>query len=163
MNKQTTIERPTGAKGNTAKLYRMVMDKHICPYGLKSKWLLEHEGYTVEDHWLETREQTDAFKAKWDVKTTPQTFVGGERIGGYDKTRKFLGKEVKDPDAVTYTPVIAIFAMCRADGAGAQLGGVRRSCLTVRAAEWFVALVDVRAGDPEAARPRQLRHHVPGL
>ena len=36
----------------TAKLYRMVMDKHVCPYGTKSKWLLEKEGYQVEDHHL---------------------------------------------------------------------------------------------------------------
>ena len=25
----------------TAILYRMVTDEHICPYGVKSKWLLE--------------------------------------------------------------------------------------------------------------------------
>ena len=33
MNEQTKIE-VEGAKA--ARLYRMVMDKHICPYGLKS-------------------------------------------------------------------------------------------------------------------------------
>jgi hypothetical protein len=54
-----------GAK--TARLYRMVMDKHVCPYGTKSKWLLEREGFAVEDHWLTTREQTDAFKAQHGV------------------------------------------------------------------------------------------------
>ena len=27
-----------------AILYRMVMDKHFCPYGLKSKWMLERNG-----------------------------------------------------------------------------------------------------------------------
>ncbi len=26
----------------TAVLHRMVMDKHVCPYGLKSKYLLDH-------------------------------------------------------------------------------------------------------------------------
>ncbi|MEG3597905.1 MAG: glutaredoxin, partial [Pseudomonadota bacterium] len=49
--------------GKTARLYRMVMDKHVCPFGTKSKWLLEREGFAVEDNWLRTREQTDAFKA----------------------------------------------------------------------------------------------------
>ena len=44
-------------------LYRMVMPQHICPYGLKAKHLLERKGFTVDDHWLETRAQTDAFKA----------------------------------------------------------------------------------------------------
>ena len=139
MNKQTTIERPAAEKGKTAKLYRMVMPKHICPYGLKSKWLLEHEGYTVEDHWLETREETDAFKAKHDVKTTPQTFIGGERVGGYDDTAKFLGKGVPDKDATSYTPVIAIFAMA-ALMALALSWAAFGQLLTVRAAEWFVAL-----------------------
>ena len=55
----------------TAELYRMVMDKHVCPYGTKSKWLLEREGFAVEDRHLSTREQTDAFKAEHDVETTP--------------------------------------------------------------------------------------------
>ena len=27
-----------------AILYRMLMDKHLCPYGLKSKWMLERNG-----------------------------------------------------------------------------------------------------------------------
>ena len=75
MNEQTTIRRADASGAKTAKLFRMVMDKHICPYGLKAKWLLEHEGYAVEDHWLKTREETDAFKAEHNVKTTPQTFV----------------------------------------------------------------------------------------
>ena len=95
----------------TAKLYRMVMPSHICPYGLKSKDLLEREGYTVEDHHLTTREETDAIKEKYGVKTTPQTFIDGERIGGYEDLRKFFGKSVKDPNATSYQPVIAIFAM----------------------------------------------------
>ena len=31
----------------TAVLYRMVMDKHLCPYGLKSLHLLKQQGYAV--------------------------------------------------------------------------------------------------------------------
>ena len=38
-----------------AILYRMVLPKHTCPYGLKSKWFLGREGFTVEEHWLRTR------------------------------------------------------------------------------------------------------------
>lgn len=34
----------------TAVLYRMVMPRHICPYGVKVKHLLERKGYRVEDH-----------------------------------------------------------------------------------------------------------------
>ena len=91
----------------TAQLHRMVMDKHICPYGIKSKWLLEREGFEVEDHHLVTRGQTDAFKEKHDVETTPQTFIDGERIGGYDALEVHFGKKKpKDQrNATSYQPL----------------------------------------------------------
>jgi len=98
----------------SASLYRMVMDKHVCPWGLKARWLLRREGYRVDDHWLRTREQTDAFKAEHGVETTPQTFIDGQRIGGYDDLRRWLGKPVKDPEATSYRPVIALFGMAAA-------------------------------------------------
>ena len=72
----------------TAVLYRMVMLDHVCPYGRKALWLLKRKGYVVEDRHLTTRAETDAFKAGHDVKTTPQTFIDGVRIGGYDEDRK---------------------------------------------------------------------------
>ena len=74
----------------TAELYRTVMPGHLCPFGLKSKELLERQGFEVEDHPLETREETDAFMKKHGVDTTPQTFIGGERIGGYEDLRVFF-------------------------------------------------------------------------
>ncbi len=33
-----------------AHLYRTVTPDHLCPFGLKSKDLLERQGYKVEDH-----------------------------------------------------------------------------------------------------------------
>ena len=45
----------------TADLYRMAIDGHICPYGLKSKDLLERMGYSVREHNLRTRAEVDAF------------------------------------------------------------------------------------------------------
>ena len=122
-----------------AVLYRMVMAQHVCPWGLKSKDLLQRSGYAVEDHHLTTREETDAFKAKHNVKTTPQTFIGGERVGGYDDLRRFLGKRVLDPKATTYRPVIVLFAMT----ALAALAGsyaVTGELLTALALQWFIAL-----------------------
>ncbi|MDV2583697.1 glutaredoxin, partial [Alkalibacillus haloalkaliphilus] len=65
-----------------ATLHRMVFPDHICPFGLKAKHLLERRGYTVDDRWLTTRAETDAFKAKHGVETTPQTFIDGVRVGG---------------------------------------------------------------------------------
>lgn len=125
-------------KNARVDLYRMVMEKHVCPFGLKSRYLLKSQGYEVNDHWLTTREETDAFKQKHDVETTPQTFIDGQRIGGNDELRRYLGKPVKDPDATTYTPVIAVFAMAALmalAGSWASEGVL----LSVRAAEWFIA------------------------
>ena len=95
----------------TATLHRMVMTKHMCPYGLKSLDLLRRQGFRVEDHHLTTRAEVDAFKEQHDVGTTPQTFIDGRRIGGYDDLRRHFGKAVRDKSATTYRPVIALFAM----------------------------------------------------
>ncbi|WOI38616.1 glutaredoxin domain-containing protein [Alteromonas sp. CI.11.F.A3] len=95
----------------TAILYRMVTDNHICPFGLRSKDLLEREGYEIDDRPLTSREETDAFKAKHDVKTTPQAFINNERIGGYDELRTYFGKGEAGQTGTTYTPVIAIFSV----------------------------------------------------
>ncbi len=94
-----------------AELYRMVMPKHLCPWGLKTKDLLEREGFVVDDHPLRSKEETEAFQRAQDVKTTPQVFIGGTRIGGYEDVRRHLGKPVRDPDATSYRPVIAIFTV----------------------------------------------------
>jgi len=121
-----------------AVLYRMVMDEHLCPFGLKSLDLLEREGYSVEDNWLTTHAETEAFKAEHQVKTTPQTFIGGKRIGGYDDLRRYFGRPVHDPKAVTYQPVVAVFtsaALMALAASWAAFGTV----LTMRAAEWFIA------------------------
>ncbi|VEH31727.1 glutaredoxin [Legionella sainthelensi] len=92
-----------------ATLYRMVIPNHICPYGLKTKDLLQRQGYIIEDKWLTSREQVDAFKEEHNVKTTPQTFINGKRIGGYDDLRRYFGKKVQDPKEKSYRPVIVLF------------------------------------------------------
>ena len=122
----------------TAELYRMVMAGHVCPYGLKARHLLRRAGYEVEDHHLTTRRETDAFKAKHGVETTPQVFIGGERIGGFDDLRRFLGKPVADPKATSYRPVIALFSMTALMALAASYA-VSGELLTVRAGEWFIS------------------------
>ena len=121
-----------------ATLYRMVMPTHTCPYGLKAKDLLRRQGYAVDDRWLRTREETDAFKVEHGVKTTPQVFIGGERVGGYDDLRRFFGKPVADPKATSYRPVAALFVMT-ALMAMAASQAVYATPFTPRAAEWFIA------------------------
>jgi len=121
-----------------AILYRMVMPTHTCPYGLKAKDLLRRQGYEVDDRPLRTREETDAFKAEHGVKTTPQIFIGGERVGGYDDLRRFFGKRVADPKATSYRPVAALFAMTALMALAASQA-VYATPFTGRAVEWFVA------------------------
>ena len=116
----------------------MVMPDHICPYGLKAKHLLTSRGFAVDDRWLTTRAETDAFKAEHGVKTTPQTFIDGVRIGGYDDLRRHFGLKVADPDATSYTPVIALFAMTALMALAASFA-VEGHAFTIRAAEWFIS------------------------
>lgn len=127
-----------GGMTRQATLYRMVMPDHTCPYGLKAKYLLERKGFAVDDRWLTTREAVDAFKAEQGVKTTPQTFIDGERIGGHDDLRRHFGLRVRDPDAVSYRPVIALFAMTALMAMAASHAAFG-TALTMQAAEWFVS------------------------
>lgn len=121
-----------------AVVYRMVTDEHICPYGLKTVDLLKRKGFEVEDNWLTNRPETDAFKEKHNVETTPQTFIYGERIGGFDDLREYFGFETKDPDKKTYTPVLVVFAvsaLLAIAASWASLGDI----FTLRSVEWFIA------------------------
>ena len=95
----------------TAVIYRMVMEKHTCPYGIKAKALLEWKGFKVEDNWLTTREQTDVFKKEHGVETTPQVFIEGKRIGGYDALREYFGYHITQKGETTYRPVLILFAV----------------------------------------------------
>ncbi len=73
-----------------ATLYRMVLPDHVCPYGVLAKELLEQAGFEIDEHILGSREQVDAFKAEHDVRTTPQVFIDGERIGGAEELQRYL-------------------------------------------------------------------------
>tara|TARA_R110002020_G_scaffold143848_8_gene316570 strand:+ start:1852 stop:2616 length:765 start_codon:yes stop_codon:yes gene_type:complete len=129
----------TATEGKTATLYRMVMEDHLCPFGLKSKALLERSGYAVDDHWLTTREETDRFQEVHGVDTTPQTFIDGDRIGGYDELREYFGAYVPDEDETSYRPVLAIFAVAFLMGLAVSWAAFG-TIFTIRAIEWFVAI-----------------------
>ncbi|MBW0145609.1 glutaredoxin family protein [Sphingomicrobium clamense] len=117
------------------RLHRMVMPDHLCPSGLKALDLLKREGFEVDDRPLTSRPEVDAFKAEHGVATTPQIWIGDERIGGYSDLRKHLGK-VKE--GTTYWPVGILFAMTAlmALGAGWVATG---EAISILAAEWFVS------------------------
>jgi len=125
----------------TAQLYRMVMPDHMCPFGLKSKDLLEREGLEVEDHHLTTRAETDAFMEKHGVETTPQTWIGQDRIGGYEDLRVHfdLDKPEAERSDTSYQPVIAIFAVAFLMALGLSWFTFQ-NIFTLRAFEWFIAI-----------------------
>lgn len=122
-----------------AVVYRMMTDSHTCPFGLKTVDLLRREGYEIADHHLTSQQQIDDFKAEHNVKTTPQTFIDGERIGGYEAVRKYLGKPVKDPEATTYRPVAVLFSLTALTALVLSYS-IHGSLLSVQAGEWFIAL-----------------------
>lgn len=122
-----------------AQLYRMATDEHLCPFGLKSRDLLRRQGFRIDDHKLTSRAETDAFKERHGVETTPQTFISGQRVGGYDDLLEYFGKSQPDSNGVTYQPVIAVFATA-ALMALATSWAAFGSLATVRAAEWFIAI-----------------------
>lgn len=136
-----TAVKSTAAE-NTAKeavLYRMVMPEHICPFGIKAKALLEREGYKVEDYHLRSRAATDAFKEGHNVDTTPQIFIDGARIGGYDELKEYFGRTIEENNDVSYEPVIAVFTVA-AFMALAVSWAASGDVLQIRTIEWFIAI-----------------------
>ena len=133
------MQKDRNTTGKPAVLYRMVMEDHVCPYGLKSRDILKRRGFRVDDRHLTSREETDSFKEEHNVETTPQTFIDGNRIGGYDALREHFGDDVPDKDATSYQPVIAIFsvAFLMALGLSWSFYG---SILTLGALEWFISI-----------------------
>ena len=135
----TRMEKIDAALARRAVLHRMVMPGHVCPWGLKALHLLKSNGYEIEDRHLTTRQEIDSFKAKHGVVTTPQTFINGQRIGGYDDLKRFFGRKVRAPGETSYVPVIAIFSMT-ALAALALSTSLFGTPFTIRAAEWFIGL-----------------------
>lgn len=129
----------------TAILHRMVMTDHMCPHGLKAKDLLERNGFTVEDRHLTSRDEIDAFKTTHGVATTPQIFIEGTRIGGFDDVSRYLGKPVRAKNATTYTPVIALFTIA-ALMAVVVTWLVLGTVFSGRTIEWFIAISMVLLG-----------------
>lgn len=121
-----------------ATLYRMVFPDHLCPHGLKARWLLARHGIAVDDRPLTSRAEVEAFKAEHNVQTTPQVFFDQARIGGYQDLRAHLAGQPADAGAVTYRPVIAIFAVS-ALMAVAVASMLPAGVLSVRTLELFAA------------------------
>ena len=98
----------------TARLVRMALPDHVCPWGLRARHLLRSNGFSFDEQLLTSREEVEAFKAANGVKTTPQVWIAGQRVGGHDDLRQWLGLKMHDPKAISYRPVIALFGMAAA-------------------------------------------------
>lgn len=94
-----------------ATIYRIVTPNHLCPWGIKAKDLLKRNGFEIEDHHLESEAANDAYKREHGVSETPQVFIEGEHVGGYDALREQLGKGPDPKEGTTYQPIVAIFAV----------------------------------------------------
>ena len=130
---------------NSASLYRMVMTDHMCPHGLKSKALLEREGFLVEDNHLTSRAQIDAFKVEYGVTSTPQAFIDGVRIGGFDDLSAHFGKAPAPKNTTTYKPVISLFVVA-ALMACVISWMVLGNFSSGRTVEWFISISMVLLG-----------------
>ena len=95
----------------TNKIYR----KLTCPWGKKAISLMDKKNISYEDHIFESKEDELQFKDKHNVKTTPQVFLEGSRIGGFTDLAKNLGEEISEEKTTTseksYRPIIAVFAV----------------------------------------------------
>jgi glutaredoxin len=130
------------ATGKTAVLYRMALPNHLCPSGQKARWLLERKGYEVDDRLFRARSEVDAFKAQNDVPTTPQVWIEGRRIGGYDALRQELTGY--DPAATTYKPVIYLFAVAAATALALSIGFL--GAITWQTLGWFISVSMILLG-----------------
>jgi glutaredoxin len=132
----------SAATGKTAVLYRMALPDHLCPAGQKARWLLDRHGFEVDDRLFRERQEVDVFKTQHDVTTTPQVWIEGERIGGYDALRRKLTGY--DPDATTYRPVIYLFAVAAATAVTLSIGFL--GAITWQTLGWFISVSMILLG-----------------
>lgn len=122
----------------TARVYRMKTAEHLCPFGLKTVDLLKRKGYRVDDRTLESREAIEDFKQEAEVDTTPQVYIGEDRVGGYEEVREYLGLSVPGEKETTYQPVIAIFATSLLIGLAVNWAA-SNTLISVRMPEYAIA------------------------
>ncbi|WP_281823651.1 MauE/DoxX family redox-associated membrane protein [Jannaschia rubra] len=137
-----TTDPAAAAAGKTVVLYRMALPDHLCPSGQKARWLLKSKGYEIDDRLFRTRPEVDAFKKEYDVPTTPQIWIEGERVGGYQALREKLTDF--DPKATTYAPVIILFAVAAATALALSIGVL--GTITWQTLGWFISISMILLG-----------------
>ena len=81
-------------------------------------------------------------RTEYDVPTTPQVWIEGERVGGYDALRQKLTDY--DPDATTYTPVIYLFAVAAATALALSIGFL--GTISWQTLGWFISVSMILLG-----------------
>lgn len=89
----------------------MVTPKHFCPWGIKAWDLLKRHGYEIDDRHITSSEANNQYKQDNGYDETPQIFIEGEHIGGYDALREHLGLGPDPKEGKTYQPVVAVFSV----------------------------------------------------
>lgn len=111
--------------GNAQESHNDIYRGKDCPYGQKAVKLLNDQKIPFDDHIFPSKQAEARFKEKHHVKTTPQIFLHGDRIGGYDALVQELGVDgeaVQDDDETSYIPVVAVFGTSALVAAAAGLG-----------------------------------------
>ena len=121
-----------------ATIFRMVTPKHLCPWGIKAYDLLKRHGYQIEDKHLDSKEANKRYKEENGYDETPQIFIDGENLGGYDQLREHLGLGPDPKEGDTYQPVMAIFAVTL-PMAIVACWGMQSELSVVRILELFIA------------------------
>lgn len=129
-----------------AEIYRMVTPTHLCPWGVKTLDLLKRHGFEVEDHHLESKEANRAYKEANGYSETPQVFIEGEHLGGYDSLREHLGLKPDPSEEDTYVPVIVVFVIAAALASIFVHGRADEERTILPLAESFIAIVMVLLG-----------------
>jgi glutaredoxin len=118
-----------------ATIHRLVTPDHFCPWGIKAIDLLRRNGYDIDDNHLESSEANQAFKEQHNVDETPQIWIEGEHIGGYDALREHLGLGPDPKEGKTYQPVLAVFAV--------TLPAAITACLAIESGFDFLRIVEL--------------------
>ena len=77
----------------TATLHRMVLPDHVCPFGVRAKAMLEQAGFEIDDRQMTSREEVDAFEEQEGVRTTPVTFIDGQRYKTSEELEEYLANQ----------------------------------------------------------------------
>lgn len=91
----------------------VVYRKPDCPFGKKAVALLKSRNLQFEDKIFSSKEEEISFKTEHSVQTTPQIFLDGRRLGGYDSLAKIFGET--EPET-SYLPVIVLFGVTALTG-----------------------------------------------